>query len=170
MKSPSFFCVCVKVLLFVGDLLFKGFVKILVPPLPGHLLQMGMGIHLIINTFITKNIKFILFFFLTKILTPLSHFDGWPFSSTSAIGTDSNPPSVCLKVFFAEHLPIWKFLLNTCQFESFYWTLPFWFLFTELPIWKKFFLGRFGVFCNSGERFLAYQRTIIIILKIPVSC
>ena len=33
---------------------------------------------------------------LTKILTPLSHFPGCPFSSASVIGTDSKPPSACL--------------------------------------------------------------------------
>jgi len=57
------------------SLAFNVFVKILVPSLPSYC-RRAWGF--------------------TKILTPLSHFDGCPFSSASAIGTDSNPPSACL--------------------------------------------------------------------------
>ena len=117
MKSPSFFCVCVKVLLFVGDLLFKGFVKILVPPLPGHLLQMGMGIHLIRNTFNTKT----------------SNFFSPRFSLRCLILTDGHsPPHRPLAQTQTRRPYAWKcFLLNTCQFESFYWTLANLKVFTE---------------------------------------
>ena len=111
MRKARFSFVSVKVLLFLEISGFQWFRENL-GALPVQLLQKGMGIHLLIyvNSKNLLNIKVPLKIYLdldkckvvTKILTPLSHFDGCPFSSASVIGTDSNPPSACLKLFFTK--------------------------------------------------------------------